>query len=417
MDVSEYPGQIIAILNTFILPGLKYLHESKICHGDIKAQNIMLRGKRWVLIDFASAGHVGDEATDYLYSPPEYSKLLDQGKKPKLTIQADAFALGMMIVDILSDFNYWNLVKSDRSGDQYQLPNYSGLGFELMSKVQDLVIKNPIKRISVSTFAEYSLIKAPVPPVSSKSQETGRLLNAIEKFGSGSKIVKDTPPTLQEASAKPSASNHQPIESIGIVTSGLTKNHSPVIDFKNVHSIGKLQPTPPSTGPRKSVIVGSDKSGYNSPKIAHREVIHNPVEPKLTLKPIIDFAPTSSGSSSPKPIHTDVIPHKPVEPGSRRTSAAFVHRLSKIQRVPSVNTVIVADAVEESGQLFTPTPPPDASGRRNSALASPTTGKRSRSKKEISNLKRVNSNSTPLPVIPMRYHEFAAPLPDQGIEF
>ena len=49
-ETENVTTQLINILRSYILPGLKYLEEKRICHGDINAQNFMLRGKRWLLV-------------------------------------------------------------------------------------------------------------------------------------------------------------------------------------------------------------------------------------------------------------------------------------------------------------------------------------------------------------------------------
>ncbi|KAG8903411.1 hypothetical protein FRB99_003341 [Tulasnella sp. 403] len=84
---------------------LKYLHEQKIIHGDIKGSNILLSNSTHALLcDFGMSRMVG-EATksqlkgggSYRWMPPEISD-----GKPK-SFQSDVFSFGLTIYQLLSD--------------------------------------------------------------------------------------------------------------------------------------------------------------------------------------------------------------------------------------------------------------------------------------------------------------------------
>ncbi len=73
-----------------------------------------------------------------------------------MSLQGDAFALGMMIGDILSGFTYWQSVKDSPSFSDYETPfPIPDLVDEaIASKFEGLIKKNPLGRLSVSGFAK-----------------------------------------------------------------------------------------------------------------------------------------------------------------------------------------------------------------------------------------------------------------------
>ena len=111
-----------------ILPAFVFLESVGICHGFsslrryIKASNILLWKKLWVIADFDCAGFVDDDAVGGTYTPPEYRKRSSLNKSPRLSHKGDVFSLGVMLLDILSGFTFWVSIESYRDYDKYELP-------------------------------------------------------------------------------------------------------------------------------------------------------------------------------------------------------------------------------------------------------------------------------------------------------
>jgi hypothetical protein len=82
-------------------------------------------------------------------------------KVSRMSLQSDAFALGMMIGDILSGFAYWQSVKDSPSFSDYETPfPIPDLVDEaITSKFEGLIKKNPLERLSVSGFADSQIFK------------------------------------------------------------------------------------------------------------------------------------------------------------------------------------------------------------------------------------------------------------------
>jgi serine/threonine protein kinase len=102
---EEVLGALRNILQAHLFPALLFLHRNGIIHGDIKAENIMKQDKHWKIIDFGCAGELDDLATGCTYIAPEINRLLhgksSPNRKPKCTVQMDAFAFGIMLLEII----------------------------------------------------------------------------------------------------------------------------------------------------------------------------------------------------------------------------------------------------------------------------------------------------------------------------
>ena len=437
--MAQASNQLCMILQTFLLPGLKYLQENKICHGDIKAQNVMLRGKRWVWIDFASAGHVGDEVVKCLYVPPEYAKATEQGKKSKLTIQGDAFALGMMITDILAGFTFWDIIKNtaDYSNLEVpiQFPNFPDIDAELDTKVQALLVKNPIKRMSIATFSEANVFKVATSP--RKPSEIGnmKIHEAMNRFSDRGKVTSPVKPDSIVATSSPSkitALSMEPVPpSPSISTSPRRESIRPAVESpsrENIRQSPEFQipiPEPPRRESQKPVVssprreslkpsAGSIKREATNPT---GDVVRtNSTKPVPPVLPAFDLTPRNSvqndrlnSEASTTNINSISPPldqlYIPAEPTARRASGAFAQRLSKINRANRGSTTLATannlSSIEDNSSHSEPPV------RRESGSGVLSTKKLTRGKRDSSLLNQSSTMQSSLPSIPMVLHEYS----------
>jgi hypothetical protein len=121
----------------------------------------MLYKKTWLLGDFGCAGEVDDDAIGGTYIAPESRRRLSLGKSPRVSFLGDAFALGMMIIDCLSNFRYWLSVEHDPNFEKYDIPFElpESIDASIKSKLAGLVAKDPLKRLSISAFSKSSIFK------------------------------------------------------------------------------------------------------------------------------------------------------------------------------------------------------------------------------------------------------------------
>ena len=107
-----------------------------------------------------------------------------------LTTQGDAFALGVMIGDILSEFTYWNQIKDDPyfTDQTISFPSPANIESGISSNLKELLVKNPANRMSLSTFAKSSLFQTMTTKKIAEI-EPQKMTETLEQFGNSLKIV------------------------------------------------------------------------------------------------------------------------------------------------------------------------------------------------------------------------------------
>lgn len=102
---------------THISERLLNLHQAGYVHRDLKPSNIMWlpRGNRWTLIDFgcaAKAGHTAPLSYSLAYAAPEViAASRDGGKTITVTAAMDAWALGVVAVELFSNSVVLNIAE------------------------------------------------------------------------------------------------------------------------------------------------------------------------------------------------------------------------------------------------------------------------------------------------------------------
>ncbi len=54
--------------------------------------------------------------------PPEYKKRIQKEITPSLALSADAFAIGMMVCDVLTNFTFWESIENSSTFCDYGVP-------------------------------------------------------------------------------------------------------------------------------------------------------------------------------------------------------------------------------------------------------------------------------------------------------
>ena len=121
------------------------------------------------LIDFGYAGSIDDHALGFTYFAPEFRKRTLQGKPPRLSTKWDVFALGLMIVELMTNFAFWegnsfclNLgACKDVEFRNYEAPFVLPETLDPIAapKLEDMLCKNADERISIAKFSEWQLFK------------------------------------------------------------------------------------------------------------------------------------------------------------------------------------------------------------------------------------------------------------------
>ena len=145
------------------------------------------------MIDFASSGYAGDEAATYKYMPPEYGAQIEKAKKPKLSNPGDAFALGVMIADILTGFKYWEHIKDvqDYSNSSVAFPEPEGVEVVITSKLKGLLEKVPGQRSTISSFSEFKMFKSmTLKRVMTISDTKPRSAQSVDALDQPQKVTK-----------------------------------------------------------------------------------------------------------------------------------------------------------------------------------------------------------------------------------
>lgn len=137
---------------TQILQGVVLLHQAKISHGDIKPDNILLKGKGAFLADFAGA-----------------KKAAELSKKPSTSPITNRYNLE------------WDVILEDNAVDE-----------ENWEKVHEIKTKRDVFQVGV-TIAMLLTCAWPFPPIDAKDQET--YLNVSSNFYSRY-LNRDWPATL-----------------------------------------------------------------------------------------------------------------------------------------------------------------------------------------------------------------------------
>ena len=80
-----------------ILQGIQHCHESRICHRDIKLENILIDGEEQVrLIDFGFSSKCGERLRNFCGTPPYMAPEIT-AKLPYFGEPADMWALGILL--------------------------------------------------------------------------------------------------------------------------------------------------------------------------------------------------------------------------------------------------------------------------------------------------------------------------------
>ena len=121
----------------------------------------MLWKKWWIIADFDCSGFVDDDAMGGTHVPPEFKKRMNMGKNPRLSHRGDAFALGVMLTDILSGFQFWHSIENDPEYDNYEVPFVipDGIDPNIKPKLSAMIVKDPLNRITITAFSKSSIFK------------------------------------------------------------------------------------------------------------------------------------------------------------------------------------------------------------------------------------------------------------------
>ena len=105
-------------MQTQIIPALKFLHDQKICHNDIKSNNIL--GKLdgfyvwWKITDFDHSAKFSKEFEEPgYYKAPEIARGLQLKQALVARYTIDMWALGCMIGDLLLHDDFYNNLETD----------------------------------------------------------------------------------------------------------------------------------------------------------------------------------------------------------------------------------------------------------------------------------------------------------------
>lgn len=132
-----------------ILSAIEYLHKRRICHRDIKLENILMDGENIAkLSDFGFAAimldHVEGRFGSYGFAAPEI--FMDQ---PYDGILADIWSAGMFIYSFFSNTNPF-LETEDPDLIDPALIDYTDVPTEIVELCQCMLKKNPSDRMSIS---------------------------------------------------------------------------------------------------------------------------------------------------------------------------------------------------------------------------------------------------------------------------
>ncbi|KAJ2993349.1 hypothetical protein HDV02_002465, partial [Globomyces sp. JEL0801] len=112
---SRREDELVKILKHDLIPAIESLHKVQICHGDIKASNILAVSnafgiQSWVISDFDNSRTFGEKLSGMTYIPPEVRDDLNYTANGAI----DMYALGFLIGDFLSKDEF-SRIQSDNS--------------------------------------------------------------------------------------------------------------------------------------------------------------------------------------------------------------------------------------------------------------------------------------------------------------
>ena len=158
-----------------ILEGIKFCHDAKICHLDIKIKNILLIDKfNPIITDFGSSEEISDKSK-YIklkemrgtksYMSPEMLK-----KGGEITFKSDIFSLGVLLLNLVT--NQYGFYIADNRDENYtnichknikMFWDLSNITKELSDEFKDLYIRmvllNPKQRPTIEEILDHPWMK------------------------------------------------------------------------------------------------------------------------------------------------------------------------------------------------------------------------------------------------------------------
>ncbi|KDO23338.1 CAMK/CAMK1 protein kinase [Saprolegnia parasitica CBS 223.65] len=137
---------------------MHYLHRKGIVHGDIKPENIMLRGDELCLVDFGVSFRMGERSSDVpITGTPAYCAP-EAFTKQSVGPEADMFALGIVLYILLCGshpFDTFNTLSDQEIGKRIVKGQYNTqtrawrrISSEAKDLIQKLLVVDPAKRLS-----------------------------------------------------------------------------------------------------------------------------------------------------------------------------------------------------------------------------------------------------------------------------
>lgn len=120
--LNHKPKNDRELLQIFIdlVSALKVMHSLNIWHRDLKLDNVMMRNKRAYLIDFSHSYYKKTEdimletmISTYGYQAPEVTQYIEDPFTKKYDSKQDIWALGIMFLELLTDFDIYDLLDTD----------------------------------------------------------------------------------------------------------------------------------------------------------------------------------------------------------------------------------------------------------------------------------------------------------------
>ncbi|EQC40625.1 CAMK protein kinase [Saprolegnia diclina VS20] len=137
---------------------MHYLHRKGIVHGDIKPENIMLRGDELCLVDFGVSFRIGERSSDVpITGTPAYCAP-EAFTKQSVGPEADMFALGIVLYILLCGshpFDTFNTLSDQEIGKRIvkgqfntQTRAWRRISSEAKDLIQKLLVVDPAKRLT-----------------------------------------------------------------------------------------------------------------------------------------------------------------------------------------------------------------------------------------------------------------------------
>jgi len=143
-----------------ILNALVYLHSNRICHRDIKLENVLLDADlNPKLIDFGFSSFEHEQSNQTLFcGTPNYMSPEIVSKMPYSGAQSDSWAFGVLCYRILTgNFPFYNPNSAELNKNilslNYRIPNF--LSSSARRVIESLLIIKPWKRVSLERLKNF----------------------------------------------------------------------------------------------------------------------------------------------------------------------------------------------------------------------------------------------------------------------